>query len=326
MAAPKFATGLWVVGGTADRFNRLGYADFLSLRAKVAAAARVPGLQGVETHQSEFDDKVTAKDFVHWLKDGGLVCSCMNLDVWSTRQFKLGAFTNRDPNVRQQALDEAKRAVDLAREVGAPSVCLWNGADGWDYPFQADYLEQWNLEVDGIRKVAEYAAPDIKVALEYKLREPRNRMLVGDVGKALAIALEIGLPNLGVQIDFGHALMARESPGESVAILARHNKLFNVHFNESMRDWDDDMIPGTVHLWETLEFLYWCKVTDYEGWFGLDMFPYREDGVQAAAMAIRNLQAMWKLLDKIDMKALKKAQEQMDAVAVHEVVRRMVFV
>ncbi|OPX31434.1 MAG: hypothetical protein B1H40_04020 [Candidatus Latescibacteria bacterium 4484_181] len=64
-------------------------------------------------------------------------------------------------------------------------------------------------------------------------------MSIGSVGKALSICLELGMENVGVVIDFGHALMSRENPGESVAYLARHRKLFNVHFNDAYGEWDE---------------------------------------------------------------------------------------
>ena len=324
MADFKYSSGLWVFGNTGDRFNLAGYKQPVPIADQVRAAAKVKGIKGVECHQTDFDE-ISPKEYAKIVTDCGLVTTNVNTNVWGSAKWMHGAFTHRDPSVRAEAIAEAKRSVDMAHEVGSPSVGLWLGSDGFDYPFQVDYLTHWNLLVDAIRQVAVYAQPGIRIGIEYKLREPRNRMTIGDAGKALALAMEIGLDNVGCVIDFGHALQCRESPAESVAIFARHGKLFNVHFNDSFRDWDDDMIVGTVHVWETLEFLYYCRITKYKGWFGLDMFPYREDGVAAAQMAIDNLNAMAAMLDKLDLPALKKAQESMDAIASQEVIRKLVF-
>ena len=49
--------------------------------------------------------------------------------------------------------------------------------------------------------------------------------------------------NLGVTVDFGHALMARENAAE-------------VHINDCYGDWDDDLIVGSVRVWEALDLLY----------------------------------------------------------------------
>jgi xylose isomerase len=324
MADFKYSTGLWLFGNTGDRFNLAGYKENVPIADQIRAAATVKGIRGVECHQTDFDE-INPREYAKIVSDCGLVTTNVNTNIWGSAKWMHGAFAHRDPKVRADAIAEAKRSVDVAREVSSPSAGLWLGADGFDYPFQIDYTTQWDLLTDGIRQVAEYAAPDIRIGVEYKLREPRNRMTVGDAGKALALALEIGMDNVGCVIDFGHALQCKESPGESVAIFARHNKLFNVHFNDSFRDWDDDMIVGTVHVWETLEFLYYCKETNYQGWFGLDMFPYRENGVAAAQMAIDNIEALAGMLDKIDFPALKAAQQTMDAVETQKVARKAVF-
>ena len=324
MAEFKYSSGLWLFGNTGDRFNLAGYKTNVPIADQVRSAAKVRGIKGVECHQTDFDE-ISTKDYAKVVADCGLVTTNVNTNLWGSAKWMHGAFSHRDPKIRADAIAEAKRSVDCAREIGSPSVGLWLGADGFDYPFQIDYTTQWNLIIDGIRQIAQYAAPDIKVGIEYKLREPRNRMTIGDAGKALALVLEIGMDNVGCVIDFGHALQCRESPGESVAIFARHGKLFNIHFNDSFRDWDDDMIVGTVHVWETLEFLYYCKATGYDGWFGLDMFPYREDGVAAAQMAIDNIEALAALLDGLDIEELKAAQRTMDAVQTQAIVRRLLF-
>ena len=324
MEGPKFSAGLWVFGGCADRFCRQGYTKPLSLEEQIEVAAQAEGVEAIECHQADFDTIAIAR-FNELLEERGLICTNVNTDVWSDPKWKWGAYTNRDPKLRQAAIDEGKRAVDIARQIGAPSIGQWLGSDGFDYPFQVDYTEQWELIIDGLRQVAEHAAPDIKVGIEYKLKEPRTHMTIGSVGKTMSIILELGMENVGGVIDFGHALMSGENPGESVAYLARHGKLFNVHFNDAYGHWDDDMIPGTIHFWETLEFLYYCKRTGYDGYFGLDMFPYREDGARAAEMAIANIKALWKLLGKLDVEALLGAQRTMDALASQEIVRKMML-
>lgn len=60
---------------------------------------------------------------------------------------------------------------------------------------------------------------------------------------------------------------AYENPAETVALLKRYgDKLFHVHMNDNYRYWDDDMIVGSVHTIETLEFFYWLQRTGYDGW------------------------------------------------------------
>jgi len=320
---PKFGAGLWMFAGTLDRFNTSGYKPANTVRDQLEMAAKVRGLKAIEVHQTDFLS-IKPTEFTRLLADKGLACSCVNTNVWGEARFMHGALTHRNARIRRQAIDEAKKAVDIARAIKSPSIALWLGSDGFDYPFQCDYTTHWNLLLEGIAEVADYAGR-IKVGIEYKLKEPRTHMTIGDVGKAMWISEKLGKANVGVTVDFGHALMSRENPAESVALLAVGKKLFNVHINDAYGEWDDDMIPGVIHLWETVEFLYWCQQTKYNGWISLDMFPYREDSVKAADMALRNLKAMWKMAASINLAALKEAQRGMDALAVQEVVRKVIF-
>ena len=94
--------------------------------------------------------------------------------------FKLGAFTNPDPEVRREAIDLTKRGIDATREAGSNLMTLWLGQDGFDYGFQVDYATVWQMEIDGIREVAGHD-PECLVSIEYKPNEPRAYSLLGDV-------------------------------------------------------------------------------------------------------------------------------------------------
>ncbi|MGB9553528.1 MAG: sugar phosphate isomerase/epimerase family protein, partial [bacterium] len=201
---------------------------------------------------------------------------------------------------------------------------LWPGQDGFDYPFQVDYQRAWDLLLESLAEIADYN-PSVRVALEYKLKEPRQYILLGNAFQTLYLIKTLGRKNVGVTVDFGHALMAKENPGEVVAVLARENALFNVHFNDAYREWDDDLIAGSTNLYETLEFLYYMKKVGYAGYVGFDIFPYRMDPVKALELCVKNTRALEKLLDTIDMKSLEEAQKVGDAGLAHQVVRKVFF-
>ena len=324
MTEPRFSVGLWVLGKCGDRFLLDGYGPDVPLEQQIQRAGAIAGVSGIECHGSDFDN-FQVERYLDLLAANNLVTTNVNTNVWGFARYALGAFAHRDTRTRQQAIDEGKRSCELARQIGSPGVALWLGADGFDYPFQLDYSRHWDLLIDGIAQVADEAAPDLQVGIEYKLKEPRTHISISTAGICLAVILELNRDNVGGTIDFGHALMAQENPAESVCLLHRHGKLFNVHFNDAWGHWDDDMIPGTIHFWTTLEFLYHCRLLDYQGWFGLDMFPYREDGQQAAQMAVDNVRAMWTMLDRIDPAELQAAQQTMGALETQRIVRRVLF-
>ena len=81
-------------------------------------------------------------------------------------------------------------------------------------------------------------------------------------------------------------------------------KLFHLHLNDNCRVWDDDMMVGSVHLQEYLELLYWVKKVGYTGWYSLDVFPYREDGIKSADESIEWLKTMIKAVGRIGATSL----------------------
>lgn len=69
-----------------------------------------------------------------------------------------------------------------------------------------------------MREIAEYD-PGTRIGIEYKPIEPRMHQLVSSAAKAALLGCELGLPNVGAYLDFGHALISKETPAESVALL-----------------------------------------------------------------------------------------------------------
>jgi len=319
----KYAAGLWALGGAFDRYVPRGYADkALTLREVIDIAGSIDGIDGVEIISSQIDE-MDLGEFKGWLSDNGLALTGILANTFGDRKFKLGSISHSDTKLREEAIDVCRKSIDSAAELDCPAVTLWLGSDGYDYSFQVDYREHWNTLRDSIIKIAAYNT-DMKVCLEYKLKEPRKYMTIGAVGKALYLAKECG-ENVGVVIDFGHSLMSKEKPAESAVLLQMNKKLFNVHMNDAYGDWDDDMLAVSIHLQETLEFMYYLDEMGYDGWIGLDIFPFRMDGKRAAELCIRNLRGAEKILNGIDKKALRDAMHSLDAGNSQLVVSRAIF-
>ena len=227
------------------------------------------------------------------------------VDLFSDVRWMNGALTSPDEAVRSEAVKIAKTSLRLAKDLGTDQVAMWLGQDGYDYSFQVDYGVSWDRLVEAVKECGRYD-PSVKIGLEYKIKEPRTHIFIATVGKALLLVDEVGLENVGVTIDVGHALMAFENPAESVVLLARRNKLFHLHFNDNYGDWDHDMIVGTVHLWELAEMLFWLQEVGYDGWYGLDIYPYREDPVQACEQSIEQIKLAVKFIERVGVDKLRQ--------------------
>jgi xylose isomerase len=208
----------------------------------------------------------------------------------------------------------------VVRALGASYLKVWPGQDGWDYPFQVDHHQQWELAVSGMRELAQ-ANPDIKIVIEYKPREPRVRMFWDSAAKTALGIKAMGVDNVGVLLDFGHAMFGGESPAAAAQLLIDHGLLWAMDVNDNFRGWDDDLVVGTVHPVEIFEFFYTLKINNWEGVWQLDQFPFREDTVDAAKTSIRFLKAIHRALDELDIEALRAAQAKNDAMAAQRLVQ-----
>ncbi|MDR2374775.1 MAG: TIM barrel protein, partial [Bifidobacteriaceae bacterium] len=193
-------------------------------------------------------------------------------------------------------------------------VKIWPGQDGFDYPFQADYRELSRLAVEGMRDLAR-DHKDLRFVIEYKPREPRTHMFWGSAARTILGIQRMEVDNVGVLLDFGHALFGGESPAESAQLLIDHGLLWGMDVNDNFRSWDDDLMVGSLHWIEAFEYFHVLRKNHWEGVWQLDQFPFREEAVENARLSIRFLKTIHRALDSLDEEALAAAQARQDALA-----------
>ena len=315
---PVFGAGLWNFATYVDRYATDGYGEPRSTIEQIDLAGRVGDIAYVDIN-FPWTPGVTTDGVKAALERNGLRAIGVTPDIY-LREHQMGAFTNPDPAKRESARLIMQGAADAVRELGARYVKIWPGQDGFDYPFQVDYKELNRLAVEGMRDLAR-ANPDLKFVIEYKPREPRTHMFWSSAAKTVLGIQAMGVDNVGVLLDFGHALFGGESPAEAAQLLIDHGLLWGMDVNDNYRGWDDDMVVGTVHMTEVLEFFHTLRVNGWEGVWQLDQFPFREDVVDNARTSIRFLKALHRALDRLDEEALAEAQRRQDPLAAQRVVQ-----
>ena len=315
---PVFGAGLWNFATYADRYATDGYGEPRSTLEQIDLAGEVGDISYVDLN-FPWTQGVTTVDVVAALESNNLKAIGVTPDIY-LREHQMGAFTNPDPAKRASAMAIMQGAADAVRELGARYVKIWPGQDGFDYPFQVDYRELSRLAIEGMRDLAK-ANPDLKFVIEYKPREPRTHMFWSSSAKTILGIQAMGVDNVGVLLDFGHALFGGESPAEAAQLLIDHGLLWGMDVNDNYRGWDDDMVVGTVHITEVFEFFYTLKKNGWDGVWQLDQFPFREDVVDNARTSIRFLKALHKALDRLDEEALAQAQARQDPLAAQRVVQ-----
>jgi len=245
-------------------------------------------------------------------------------DTWTRREYKWGCFTSKDPAIRAQTLEYLCRAKDIAEAAGIETIGIWLAHDGVDYPFQLDFVKAYDWLVEGIGKAAAYK-PHIRLAIEPKIREPRMQQLICNTGDALNLIDEIGDSSVGMCLDAGHAIIAGERLGNAAARCLRKGKLFSMHFGDNYRLWDDDVIVGSVNTIEFLELVYWLRKYDWDGWCGLDQYPFKNNALDACEESILWIRGMEDMVERIGISTFGSLMENDEPKKAMALIRQAFF-
>ena len=317
MTAFEYGTGIWAFGQFVDRYAGDGYGPSRSTEEMLDAAAQVQGLTYLDINVPFATDSLNAHDVKTMLDDRGLKCRATTPHIYM-REYSRGAFTNPDSELRLRTRNRVEEAVEAAAVLDAGYVKFWPGQDGYDYPGQVDYEQIWGYTVNAMREICEQHS-NVQFAIEYKPKEPRVRMTLANAPKTLLAIQETGVDNLGIVMDFGHSLMAGESPTESLLMINRYEKLVSAELNDNWRDWDDDLPVASVHLFETMEYLLALRSIEWKDPLLLDQFPFRENPVAAVARSIETIEMLSEACTRVDGVELAEAQSRQDALTVQRI-------
>jgi xylose isomerase len=288
----KISMGIWGINNLPDRFNVQGFGDFVPVIDRIKIIGETVGVNGIELHlPTEIDDS-NANEIEKVLDDYNLQVVQLCGHTWTEKQYKNGALADLDPKIRQNAIDRVKAALDMGARFNVPISVLWPATDGSDFPLQSDYLELYRLYIDSVQQIMAYLHQNkytTRICLEPKPFEPRSHILYGTTGQALCLVNEINDPSFGINLDIGHSLIASENVEDQVALICHYGKLFHTHFDDNDQQADIDLPPGTVNFIRLVSIMYVLDQVGYDGWYGLDLFPYRDDPIKFMTLSVENL-------------------------------------
>ncbi len=291
------------LGSVKNRY--MVYQNDRLLAEKLQMATRVQGCGGVELcYPADFEHATMLQSL---LEKHALGVSAINFRSRRTGKWWRGSFSSTIAAERQEVVDDLRRAMDFAAELGCNRVTTCPLNDGVDAPFEADFAALYDNACQTFAKACAHN-PQVRICIEYKHSDPRARCLFGSAGETAAFCQLVGADNLGATLDIGHALYGGERPAQSAALLASTQRLFYVHLNDNDGHWDWDMLPGLYHLWDFVEFFYTLRKLGYDDdWYAFDVFPKEHNTVEnfTAAMALtRKLEAITDRLDHDTMTTL----------------------
>ena len=318
----KYSIILGNLGNTCDRFCR-GYKENPSSLDMLRQAGKIENVSGIELVGTWDIRPDNAGEMKNALDDMGLECVSIIPDIFTDKIWRFGSISAKDASVRKKAVDYLRSICEISRKMSCKTVNIWPGQDGYDYLFQGDYLTERGLMTENIAVLAA-EFPDLKFALEYKAKEPRTHSYLARMADTLLVCIQTGYDNVGVTIDTGHAFIGGENISESVVMAKMTgNRLFHMHFNDNYKQWDDDMIAGSIHTIEYIELLYWLDECGYEGWLSMDQYPYREDAAGAISESISWLKTFDSMLNS-GREKLRAALKGNNAVTISSTLREII--
>ena len=292
----------------------------------IKRASTVNGLTHVDLNYPDHTNS-SIKDISNFTTGCGLEINGLAMRYYTNPSFKLGAFTNPDKKVRQEAIDLTKKAIDCLSETDSNLLTIWLGQDGFDYGFQADYKRIWDDEINALREVAEHNK-NCLISIEYKPNEPRAYSLLSNLGITLLAIKEINLENIGVTIDFAHILYSNEHPALVASLIDKHSKILGLHLNDGYGKRDDGLMVGSVHQLATIELLYHISKSNYDGPIYFDTFPdtTNMDPVKECELNIETVKKQFKVVDKLLLNnELTTAIENQDSITSHKIFNSILY-
>jgi xylose isomerase len=309
MGKVKISMGIWGNTNLVDRFNVQGFGEFVPVLDRIKEVGEIEGIDGIELHiPTEINDS-NADEIEKVLNEYNLRMVQLCGHTWTEKQYKFGALADSEEKVRANAIARVKEALDMGARFNVPISVLWPATDGSDFPLQSNYMDLYDRYVDSVRQILEYLHANnyqTKVCIEPKPFEPRSHILMGTTAQALCIVNEIDDPNFGINLDIGHSLIAAENVEDQLALILRYKKLYHTHFNDNDQQCDADLPPGTVNFIRLVSIMYVLDEANYDGWFGLDLFPYRDVPRKFIELSRDNLYLAKQVVDLMNEKGARE--------------------
>jgi xylose isomerase len=294
-AAVKCALITGFVSKTKDRFHE--YNKEKSLEERLEMVSGMEGMSGVEVvFPYEVGDAAILKSL---LGKYDLGIAAVNVNVKAEPEFRNGGLTSTDVAIRQKAVQFIRDAKDFAQTVGADKVTCCPLGDGYEFAFQCDYAQMWKFLIDAFGEAGSYK-PEVPLFIEYKPSETRGRCFVDNAAKTLCLLNDIGIPGMGITVDYGHSKYGQENPAEVVAMLAHSRYPYYIHINDNNGKWDWDYMVASHNFLEYVEFIFYLQEYGYSDFLTSDTSPTRWDIRGTFEANTRMTGKIWDRLNGLD--------------------------
>jgi sugar phosphate isomerase/epimerase len=188
-----------------------------------------------------------------------------------------------DPHYRKTRINHTRRALTLARELGA--ACITTEPGG---PVEAgsSWAQALELFVEGLKPVAEHAEKEGVLLLV----EPEPGLLIETADQFLELMDKIDSPAIGLNFDIGHSYCVGDDPATTIPRLAPYIRHFHLEDIAATRV-HHHLVPGegAIDFAATLRAI---QAIDYQGWITIELYPYVDDPDAAASTALQRVRTI----------------------------------
>jgi sugar phosphate isomerase/epimerase len=185
-----------------------------------------------------------------------------------------------DRHYRQIRIDHTRRALTLARELGAP--CLTTEPGGPVEP-GASWSAALRLFVEHLKPVAEHAEKEGVLLLV----EPEPGLLIETADQFEELMRHLDSPAVGLNFDIGHFYCVGDEPAPTVRRLAKHIRHFHLEDIAATRV-HHHLVPGEGAIDFAATFRAIQEI-GYDGWVTIELYPYVDDPDAAARTALQRV-------------------------------------
>jgi sugar phosphate isomerase/epimerase len=188
-----------------------------------------------------------------------------------------------DPHYRAIRVDHTKRALSLARELGAK--CITTEPGGPVEPGNS-WTAALKLFVEELKPVAEQAEREGVLLLV----EPEPGLLIETSDQFEEFMAHVDSPAVALNFDVGHMYCVGEDPAASLRRLARYVRHVHVEDIAATRV-HQHLVPGTGAIDFRAVFAALSDI-GYTGWVTVELYPYLDDPDRAARAAFEYIQVV----------------------------------
>jgi L-rhamnose isomerase/sugar isomerase len=323
-------TPSWAYADTGTRFGKfLQDAAATTIEEKLADAAEVHRYTGccpnVAVHVLwDFPGGCDPQAIARRAEELGVRIGAINPNVFQDQCYKWGSVANRDPAIRQRAMQHILDSIAIGHQVGSRVLSLWF-ADGTNYPGQASIRERKRWFQAALCEVHNALPADMSMLIEYKPFEPAfYHTDIADWGMAYVLAKHAG-PRAKVLVDTGHHL-----PGANiehiVAFLLDEQMLGGFHFNDRKYA-DDDLTMGSIDPYQLFRIFYEIAAAeraagrDLDIAYMIDQSHNLKPKIEAMIQTVMTAQEHFAKALLVDHAALARAQRGEDLVLAENILR-----